>query len=339
MKYKSLALITMIIFLTAGCFPKIKYKTGKFPDEVASLDILNTQYDEMNMDLKMIFGNTIMVYSSNYPSFGNHFDLMGKIIEISFDQTNGNLFFREKHDPVIDYSKKLREQLYQINDPCNQRGPYSFQESKDNYVFLYSSDCDGLSKISMNIQENASVNSRKTNKNLRFMEEDSNEMYPSLYGKNFRKTIDYAEEITGKPEKLIFTSDADGKFDIYEVDIPEGAAVSDFMQNKQNFQPRKLAINSSFNDHAPAVFGDILVFASDRPGGFGGYDLYYSQFKNGAWASPVNFGERINSASDEFRPVVYFDHGSFENLLMIFSSDRPGGKGGFDLYYVGIPKN
>ncbi|MCH6234513.1 TolB family protein [Cognataquiflexum rubidum] len=339
MKYKSLALITMILFLVAGCFPKIKYKTGKFPEEVTSFDILNTQYDEMNMDLKMIFGSTIMVYSSNYPNFGNHFDLISKVIEFSFDQENGNLFFKEKHGPVNNHSIKLSEQLYQINDPCNQRGPYSFQEGNGNYVFLYSSDCDGLSKIAMNTQGITSANSRKTNEKLRFMEEDSNEMYPSLYGKNFRKTIDHAEEMNGKPEKLIFTSDADGKFDIYEVDIPEGVVVSDFMQDKQNFQPRKLTINSSSNDHAPAVFGDILVFASDRPGGFGGYDLYYSQFKNGTWTSPVNFGERINSASDEFRPVVYFDHGSFENLLMIFSSDRPGGKGGFDLYYVGIPKN
>ncbi|MCH6197986.1 hypothetical protein MMU07_00230 [Aquiflexum sp. LQ15W] len=339
MKYKSLVLITIVLFMTAGCFPKIKYKTGKFPEEVTSFDILNTQYDEMNSDLHVIGGNFIMVYSSNYSSFGNHFDLMGKIMGFSFDQENGNLGFGEMYDPVIDHSKKLREQLYQINDPCNQRGPYSFQESNGNYVFLYSSDCDGLSKIAMNTQGITSANSRKTNEKLRFMEEDSNEMYPSLYGKNFRKTIDHAEEMNGKPEKLIFTSDADGKFDIYEVDIPEGVVVSDFMQDKQNFQPRKLTINSSSNDNAPAVFGDILVFASDRPGGFGGYDLYYSQFKNSAWTSPVNFGERINSASDEFRPVVYFDHGSFENLLMIFSSNRPGGKGGFDLYYVGIPKN
>jgi hypothetical protein len=339
MKHKSFTWITLIIILTAGCFPKIKYKTGKFPEEVTSFDILNTQYDEMNSDVHFIGGDFLMVYSSNYSSFGNHFDLMGKIMGFSFDQENGNLGFGERHDPVIDHSKNLREQLYQINDPCNQRGPYSFQESNGNYVFLYSSDCDGLSKIAMNTQGNTSANSRKANEKLRFMEEDSNEMYPSLYGKNFKKTIDHAEEMNGKPEKFIFTSDKDGSFDIYEIDIPEGVSVPYFMMNGVGFQPRKLTINSASNDHAPAVFGDILVFASDRPGGFGGYDLYYSQFKNGTWSSPVNFGERINSASDEFRPIIYFDHGRFENLLMIFSSDRPGGKGGFDLYYVGISKN
>jgi hypothetical protein len=81
----------------------------------------------------------------------------------------------------------------------------------------------------------------------------------------------------------------------------------------------------------------LLVFSSDRPGGFGGYDLYYSQKTSNGWTEPVNFGPKINSEFDEYRPVVS-DHPDFANRLMIFSSNRPGGLGGFDLYFVGIPK-
>jgi hypothetical protein len=78
-----------------------------------------------------------------------------------------------------------------------------------------------------------------------------------------------------------------------------------------------------------------MVFASNRPGGYGGFDLYYSEFRNGQWSEAKNFGERINTEYDEFRPITlhYWD---FENTLMIFSSNRPGGKGGYDLYYTGI---
>jgi hypothetical protein len=80
-----------------------------------------------------------------------------------------------------------------------------------------------------------------------------------------------------------------------------------------------------------------MVFASDRPGGYGGYDLWYSIYGEGGWSQPVNFGPAINTASDEFRPVVVLAP-DFTNDLMILSSNRPGSLGGFDLYYVGIPK-
>jgi hypothetical protein len=78
-----------------------------------------------------------------------------------------------------------------------------------------------------------------------------------------------------------------------------------------------------------------MVFASNRAGGFGGYDLYYSILKNGFWSSPVNLGPRINTSSDEYRPVIGFNP-DFTNKFLMFSSDRPGGKGGFDLYFTGI---
>jgi hypothetical protein len=51
----------------------------------------------------------------------------------------------------------------------------------------------------------------------------------------------------------------------------------------------------------------------------------------------TNFAE-VNSEYDEYRPITHYEYG-FDNNLMIFSSNRPGGKGGFDLYYVGIPKS
>jgi Tol biopolymer transport system component len=160
-------------------------------------------------------------------------------------------------------------------------------------------------------------------------------MYPSFYGKNFLKGADIVSQ--GNPEKFLISSDRDGVFDIYELDLPVNSSALDYLFGDTPKSPTKISINSTANDHMPFVYGDMLVFASDRAGGFGGYDLYYSMKTGSGWSEPVNFGPNINSTQDEYRPVVS-DHRDFSNRLMIFSSNRPGGLGGFDLYFVGIPK-
>lgn len=57
-------------------------------------------------------------------------------------------------------------------------------------------------------------------------------------------------------------------------------------------------------------------------------DLGCSRRDGDRWGAPRNLGLTVNSASDEFRPSVS------PHELLIFSSNRPGGKGGFDLYFA-----
>lgn len=71
----------------------------------------------------------------------------------------------------------------------------------------------------------------------------------------------------------------------------------------------------------------ILYFVSNRPGGLGGMDIWYTLIKNGHSSEPVNLGPMINSAADEYTP--FYDQ---RNGVLYFSSDRPGGKGGHDIY-------
>ena len=74
--------------------------------------------------------------------------------------------------------------------------------------------------------------------------------------------------------------------------------------------------------------GRFLFFVSDMPGGFGGTDLYYTEFLEGSWAAPVNAGPKINTSGDEMFP--YWDN---ENNLY-FSSDGYPGLGSLDIYTV-----
>ena len=71
------------------------------------------------------------------------------------------------------------------------------------------------------------------------------------------------------------------------------------------------------------------LFASDMPGGFGGYDIYvihWDEEKND-WGLPVNLGDAVNTAGDEITPSI-FQH------RLIFASDGHIGFGGYDLYEI-----
>lgn len=86
----------------------------------------------------------------------------------------------------------------------------------------------------------------------------------------------------------------------------------------------------AFSNFHPALSADgtWLIFASDRPGGFGGADLYSTQLVNGQWGAPVNLGPAINSPANELFP--YLSQGG----RLYFSSNRTGGPGGLDVYSI-----
>jgi hypothetical protein len=93
------------------------------------------------------------------------------------------------------------------------------------------------------------------------------------------------------------------------------------------------ALNSPFDDIAPdyRTGQDQVFFASNRPFGCGGLDLYSSVWAleepGDGFMAPANLGCSVNSAFDDRDPAV-----STYTQALYFSSDRPGGPGGFDLY-------
>lgn len=88
--------------------------------------------------------------------------------------------------------------------------------------------------------------------------------------------------------------------------------------------------NTPGRDFDPAFSADgrVVYFCSDRAGGRGGDDLYrVSMGSDGRFGEPVNLGPAVNSAADEFAPML-----SPDGRTLLFSSDRAGGAGGHDLY-------
>lgn len=75
--------------------------------------------------------------------------------------------------------------------------------------------------------------------------------------------------------------------------------------------------------------GKILFFASDRPGGYGGSDIWFSEKgPDGVWQTPVNPGPKINTEGNERSPFLHTD-----SKTLYFSSSGHQGLGGLDVFY------
>lgn len=96
-------------------------------------------------------------------------------------------------------------------------------------------------------------------------------------------------------------------------------------------------ITTEFNEQEPKISlnGTRLYFQSNRPGGLGGVDVYYSDFVDGEWQKPVNLGAPINTVFNDH--CLYFeDMRAYDDLereaVAYLASNRPGTFGGNDLW-------
>ena len=90
-------------------------------------------------------------------------------------------------------------------------------------------------------------------------------------------------------------------------------------------------VNTKYWEVQPSInaAGNMLFFSSNRPGGIGGKDLWFSVYKsNKKWSTPRNLGNIINTSGDEMSPFIHFD-----GKTLYFSSDGLPGMGGLDIYF------
>ncbi len=137
-------------------------------------------------------------------------------------------------------------------------------------------------------------------------------------------TIQFDEE--GRPKEIYFTSirnEATGKLGNKGLNIYYTHRESSL--EKWSVPIHLNDLNSDFDDKMPAISpdGKYLVFSSNRPGGFGEFDLWISERVNTAsdpnpkWSRPINIGKKVNTAANEIMPYFHYD-----NLTLYFSSDR-----------------
>lgn len=137
-------------------------------------------------------------------------------------------------------------------------------------------------------------------------------------------------------EGALFIS-PDGRYLLFSAcNQPDGYGSCDlyisFRKDNRWGEPRNLGpvINSAYWETQPCLGSDgrTLFFVSNRPGGLGGSDVWYSIYlPDSQWSKPVNLGETVNTTEDEMAPFIHPD-----NRTLYFSSRGHVGMGGYDLF-------
>ncbi|MBQ6276431.1 MAG: OmpA family protein [Bacteroidales bacterium] len=94
-------------------------------------------------------------------------------------------------------------------------------------------------------------------------------------------------------------------------------------------------INTPGNEKSPFIHSDsqTLYFSSDGHLGIGGYDIFFSKFRDGDWTKPVNIGYPINTKNNDLGFVV-----NTQGTKAYFASNKLNGKGGWDIYAIDLYK-
>jgi outer membrane protein OmpA-like peptidoglycan-associated protein len=146
--------------------------------------------------------------------------------------------------------------------------------------------------------------------------------YFSITNSNFN---DGSGSFTRKGDRYYYTVCGDGG--------PQCKIVVARFENEKWSEPSVLNENintGTYEAKQPGISpgGDTLFFVSNRPGGLGQYDIWYSiNSENDNWGPAINAGPGINTKLNELSPAPT----AFRNILF-FSSEGHTGFGGFDLY-------
>jgi hypothetical protein len=326
-----ISVFLFLIYVPVSCYHgwRTNFDMGIIPHTPVNFTIVNSGYDDYNSaePPEIVWHHFSLFFSTNRNSNGDDFDFVYYQCYLESNLMNG-----EFRISAYQSESSLTES---VNDQYNELGPYFTRDFEYGFNiiqvqtenrFFYSSDINGnYDLFCLYYSDDYNYTPEASPFSLEGLNTEFDEGYLTIH----------QEENPGR-ETVYFTSDRDGTFDIYCA-LSEEKKLIDQSEAPEVF--KVVQLSSDAEDKCPFIANDILIFVSDRHGGFGGYDLWYSVYKDREWSTPENFGEDINTEYDEYRPIILVTNpDEYLNNLMIFSSNRPGGKGGFDLYYVGVNK-
>lgn len=146
------------------------------------------------------------------------------------------------------------------------------------------------------------------------------------------KAVPMGQNINTAGHEATIGISADGQqLLIYKDDQGDGNIYLSYQQGNMWGTPAKLTDNVNSKDWEPSATitpdGNTLYFSSNRPGGFGGTDIYRSmRLPNGEWSKPTNVGSPINTIYDEDAPSILAD-----GLTLYYASNGVQSMGGYDI--------
>jgi len=327
----SILFLVNILFYSCDKEPDALRFDNGFPETPVNFSLFNSQYDDYNSNLPPGERDLhAFAFSSNRNSKGEDFDIILKSLSISYVLSEQVVKISQVPIYSNDYMY-MQSMLETINTSKNEFGPNFFhypinrQDSDIEGLFLYTQD----SSNHFTLKFMAGLIDTSKSPGTHFYIDGS---YSVNILNSTTHNIGYASI---QNNKIYFNSDKDGSYDIYELEIDTSMNIIDFLTQNINLESQaKKIVSSISDDKCPFVIDNLMVFTSNKKGGIGGFDLWYSTFENGSWLEPINFGKNVNSEKDEYRPI-FRKYNQIPNDLMLFSSNRDGGQGGFDLYLMG----
>jgi len=149
-------------------------------------------------------------------------------------------------------------------------------------------------------------------------------------------SMDFGPAISKDGLSLYFNSNRPGGFGAQDIWVSQRAGLEGPWGPPMNLGQ---VINSANGEAVPAFSSDghWMFFQSDRPGGFGGNDIWVSYREHikddFGWQQPVNVGAAVNTPFLE-QGAGYFQNEDAGSPLLFFNSNRPGGIGGLNDIYV-----
>jgi len=146
--------------------------------------------------------------------------------------------------------------------------------------------------------------------------------------------VKISENINTMEHEASVALSADGnELIIYKDDVGDGNLYISTFNGTDWTKPVSLSsnVNSTYDESHASISadGNTLYFSSNRPGGFGGYDIYIShKLPGGEWSLATNAGSVINTDKDENGPFIHPD-----GTTLYFSSKGHNSMGGYDLFY------
>ena len=160
-------------------------------------------------------------------------------------------------------------------------GPYSLFSSFDGYEYFILSSATNTSGLDLFYLRNrpsvgSSIPSIEGPLPVKLINTVSDDSYLSL---------DPSIDTLDATYSAYFSSNREGNSDIYRIKRPTQKDLASWFNSSFTAATKADSINTEFEDKCPYFFKKVLIFTSNRPGGMGGYDLYYSIYRNNKWSS------------------------------------------------------
>lgn len=164
-------------------------------------------------------------------------------------------------------------------------------------------------------------------------------MFSKLINGKWTSSVNITPEVQLDGKIYISCLSADGKVLLLSKNDNYNSDIYESLLNGSKWTPAvKLGknINTKYWESHGFISedGNQMIFSSDRPGGFGGLDLYISQKVNGEWGPAVNLGPEINTQFNEDRAFL-INNGE----TLFFSSQGHQTIGGYDIFRSDLQSN